>query len=180
MEASTLFGVLGVIANVLWPLIKKRRLLLAGQVLACIFMCLHFLLLEAYTGASIMFVAGVQATLAIPLESYPKFKIVYIASIVSTFLVCWYTWQGLPSIFSSLALILFCIGNLQVNTKLLRVFLLLCLCSWVGHNILIASYPALVSNALALVTSVFALIRELKPNKALNQPKTRKAESAAH
>ncbi len=170
MEISTVLGILGVIANILWPLFKRRKFLLVGQVIACILMCLHFLLLGADTGASIMLVAGIQAALAIPLESYPRFKIVYLMSILVTLFVCWYTWQGLASIFSSLALILFCIGNLQVNTKVLRIFLLLCLFSWVGHNALIASYPALVSNALAFVTSVFALVRQFMPNKALNAP----------
>lgn len=160
MDIATVFGVFGVIANTLWPLIKRRKFLLMGQVIACALMCTHFLLLGAMTGALVMLVAGIQATLAIPLESHPKFKTVYLFSLLLTPVVCWYSWQGMPSIFSSLALLFFCIGNLQVNTKRLRVFLILCLFGWVGHNLVVGSYPALVSNGLALLTSVYGLVRE--------------------
>ena len=166
MELATVLGIMGVIVNTCWPLIRERRFLLSGQILACIFMGLHFSLLSAYTGAVVMAVAGMQAFLAIPLESHPKFKSVYLASLLLTPLVCWYTWQGYPSIFSSLALVFFCIGNLQVNTKHLRIFLILCIFAWVGHNILVASYPALLSNILALSTSIYGLIREFMPNKS--------------
>lgn len=159
MELSTAFGVLGVMANSLWPLIKYRKFLLIGQVVACAFMFLHFWLLGAYAGAAVMAFAGVQATLAIPLEAHPRFKSVYFVSIVLIPLVSWFTWHGLPSFFSTLALIFFCIGNLQVSTKRLRLLLLCCLFCWIGHNLLIASYPALISNFFALCTSIYALIR---------------------
>jgi len=166
---STLFGILGIIANVLWPLIKHRRFLLFGQLLACIFMFAHFWLLGAYTGAAVMAAAGLQAGLAIPLEKHPRFKSVYLVSLLLVPLVAWFTWHGLPSVFSTFALIFFCIGNLQVNTKHLRILLLCCLFSWVGHNLLIESYPALVSNFLALCTSLYGLAREFRPSKPVPQ-----------
>lgn len=168
MELATVLGMMGVIANTFWPLIRERKFLLLGQILACVFMGLHFFLLNAYTGAAVMAVAGIQALLAIPLESHPKFKSVYLASLFLTPLVCWYTWQGYPSIFSSLALVFFCIGNLQVNTRYLRIFLILCIFSWAGHNLLVSSYPALLSNSLALLTSIYGLIREIMSNEVIN------------
>jgi hypothetical protein len=165
MELATLFGILGIVSNTIWPLLKTRKYLLFGQVTAAIFMCVHFSLLNAFTGAAIMLLAALQASLAIPLESHPKFKSVYVASIVLTPLVCWATWQGIASVFSSLALVFFCIGNLQVNIKRLRIFLLMCIFGWIGHNILVSSYPGLISNGLALMTSIFALVREFKSEK---------------
>ena len=165
MELATLFGIFGVISNTVWPLLKTRKYLLLGQIIAAVFMGVHFSLLNAFTGAAIMLLAALQASLAIPLESHPKFKSVYLASIVLTPLVCWVTWQGSASAFSSLALVFFCMGNLQVNIKRLRIFLLMCIFGWIGHNILVSSYPGLISNGLALVTSIFALIREFKSEK---------------
>jgi len=165
MELATLFGVLGIVSNTVWPLLKIRKYLLLGQVIAALLMGMHFSLLNAHTGAAIMLLAALQASLAIPLESHPKFKAVYLASIVFTPLVCWATWQGIASAFSSLALVFFCIGNLQVNIKRLRIFLLMCIFGWIGHNVLVSSSPGLISNGLALVTSVFALVREFKSEK---------------
>ena len=162
MELATLFGIFGVVSNTVWPLLKTRKYLLLGQVIAAIFMTVHFSLLHAFTGAAIMLLAALQAALAIPLESHPKFKSVYLASIVLTPVVCWITWQGVASIFSSMALLFFCIGNLQINIKRLRIFLLMCIFCWIGHNMLVSSYPGLISNSLALATSIFALRREFK------------------
>ena len=162
MELATVLGALGILSNTLWPLLKRRQFLLIGQVIAALFMCIHFSLLNAYTGSVVMLLAALQASLAIPLESHPKFKSVYLASILLTPVVCWFTWQGSASIFSSLALIFFCIGNLQINLKRLRIFLLLCIFAWIGHNILVSSYAGLISNSLALMTSMYSLIRELK------------------
>jgi hypothetical protein len=169
MDLSTVFGISGVVANASWPLIKQRKFLLIGQVIACIFMFAHFWLLGAYTGASVMAVAGIQASLAIPLEAHPKFRSVYLASLLLTPLVAWLSWHGLPSVFSTLALVFFCIGNLQINTKRLRILLLFCLFCWVGHNLLILSYPALASNFIALCTSIYGLSREFMPNKSRQQ-----------
>lgn len=163
MDIATNFGVLGVFVNTLWPLIKHRKLMLMGQVVACVLMGTHFALLGAVTGAIVVFVAGIQVLLAMPLESHPKFKAVYLLSLLLIPLVCWYSWQGIPSIFSSLALLFFCVGNLQVSTKNMRIFLILCIFGWIGHNLLIGSYPALVSNGLALITSIYGLYHENRP-----------------
>lgn len=178
MELSTAFGILGVIANVLWPLIRRRRFLLLGQVSACIFMFAHFWLLGAHTGAAVMATAGLQAALAIPLETHPKFRSVYLVSLLLTPLVSWFTWHGLPSFLSIFALVFFCMGNLQVNTKHLRILLFCCLLCWVGHNLIISSYPALVSNFLALCTSLYGLAREFMPNKSRQQD-AQKARASA-
>lgn len=169
MELSTVFGTLGVITNALWPLIKERKLLLCGQVLACIFMLVHFWLLGAHTGAAVMAVAGMLAALAVPLESHPKFKFVYLMSLLLIPFVVWLSWHGLPSIFSTFALVFFCIGNFQVNVKYLRILLLCCLFCWVGHNLLISSYPALISNFIALCTSIYGLLREYFPNQPMQR-----------
>lgn len=164
MDISTVFGFSGVVANALWPLIKHRKYLLSGQVIACVMMFLHFWLLGAHTGAAVMAVAGLQACLAIPLESHPRFKLVYFVSLLLTPVVAWFSWQGLPSVFSTIALVFFCIGNLQINTKRLRILLLICLIFWVGHNVLVLSYPALVSNFIAFCTSIYGLWREYLPS----------------
>lgn len=169
MELSTALGVVGVCANVAWPLIKQRRFLLCGQIIACLFMGVHFWMLGGYTGAAMMAAAGVQAALAIPLEKHPNFKSIYLASLLLTPVVAWLSWHGWPSIFSSLALAFFCVGNLQVNTKRLRILLLCCLLCWVGHNLLIESCPALVSNFLAFCTSAYGLAREFMPSKLPQQ-----------
>lgn len=153
------FGFAGVVANLVWPLMRNRSALLAWQVVACSLMTIHFELLAAHSGALIMFVAGVQATLAIPLGHSPRFKLIYLASLLLTPLVCFLSWQGPQSIFSSLALAIVCIANFQLNQLRQRALLITAIFAWVAHNVMVDSVPGLVSNTLAFCVSAVMLFR---------------------
>ena len=162
--AST-FGVAGVVANLTWPLMRNRSALLAWQVVACALMFVHFELLGAHTGALIMFVAGVQAALAIPLGRSPRFKFIYLGSLILTPLVCFLSWQGAQSVFSSLALVIVCVANFQLNQVHQRALLITAIFAWVGHNIIVGSAPGLVSNVLAFCVSAVMLFRAYRAPK---------------
>jgi hypothetical protein len=156
---ATVFGFAGVAANITWPLMHRRSRLLAWQAIACGMMFMHFLLLDAQTGALVMFVAGLQALLAVPLGKSPKFKRIYIASLVLTPVVCYLSWQGPQSVFSTLALAIVCVANFQLNQVHQRAMLLTAVFAWVAHNILVSSIPGLISNALAFGVSSFMLFK---------------------
>ncbi len=154
---ATIFGYAGVAANLCWPLMRQRSFLLAGQVIACLLMLIHFTLLGAHTGAAIMGVAGVQASLAIPLGLSPKFKYIYLGSLLLTPIVCYFTWQGYQSIYSSLALAIVCVANFQLNQVHQRSILITAIFAWAVHNLMVGSIPGLVSNTLAFIISAYML-----------------------
>jgi hypothetical protein len=156
---ASAFGFAGVVANLTWPLMRKRTALLGWQVVACVLMFVHFQLLTAYTGAFIMLVAGVQAALAIPLGRYHRFKFIYLGSLVLTPIVCFFSWQGPQSVFSSLALAIVCIANFQINQLYQRAMLITAIFAWVAHNLMVGSIPGLVSNTLAFCVSSVMLFR---------------------
>jgi len=156
---SSAFGFAGVLANVTWPLMRNRSALLSWQIVACALMFCHFELIFAHTGALIMLVAGVQAGLAIPLGRSSNFKYIYLGSLVLTPVVCFLSWQGLQSIFSSLALAIVCAANFQLNQLHQRAMLIVAIFAWVAHNIYVCSIPGLVSNALAFSVSGIMLFR---------------------
>ena len=162
IEWAGLFGYAGVAANIFWILMRRRTRLLAGQAIACGFMAAHFWLLESATGSAIMVIAGMQALLAIPLGTHPGFKLVYLASGVLAPVLCYVSWQGVSSLFSTAVLVLVCIANYQVTEVRQRGWLLLALLAWVVHNVVIGSVPALVSNGIALVVSMKMLIRAVR------------------
>jgi hypothetical protein len=162
---ATIFGYAGVAANLCWPLMRQRTYLLAGQVIACMLMLIHFVLLGANTGAAIMGVAGVQASLAIPLGFSPKFKYIYLLSLLLTPVVCFFTWQGYQSIFSSLALAIVCVANFQLNQVHQRAILITAIFAWAVHNFMVGSTPGLVSNTLAFIISTYMLIVTVKESR---------------
>ena len=156
---ASAFGVFGVVANLTWPLMRNRSALLAWQVVACALMLVHFELLGAHTGALIMFVAGVQAALTIPLGRLPHFKFIYLGSLLLTPLVCFLSWQGAQSVFSSQALAIVCVANFQLNQVHQRALLITAIFAWAAHNVMVGSVPGLVSNVLAFCVSAVMLFR---------------------
>ena len=167
---SSTFGYAGVIANLFWPTFTNRSYLLTGQALASALMLTHFALLHANSGAWIMGIAGVQALLAIPLGKSAQFKAVYLASLTLTPVVCVMTWQGPQSVYSSLALAFVCLGNFQLNQLFQRLWLIAAIFAWIAHNTLIASTPALISNALALAISAWMLIKTWRSPREASRP----------
>lgn len=155
---ASAFGFLGVAANLIWPLMRKRATLLAWQVVACALMLLHFELLAAHTGALVMAAAGIQAALAIPLERSSRFRLIYLGSLALTPVVCYLSWQGPQSAFSSAALAIVSIANFQLDPLRQRALLITAIFAWVGHNVMVGSVPGLVSNALALGVSASMLL----------------------
>ena len=141
---------------------KTRERLLAGQVIACVLMFAHFALLGAKTGAAVMATAGTQAALAVPLGKSRHFKRLYLASLTITPAVCYLTWHGVASVFSSLALAIVCIANYQQALVLQRVLLICAIFAWVVHNVIVGSVPALISNALTLGISTLMLYRAVQ------------------
>ena len=162
---ASIFGFAGVAANLVWPMMRHRPSLLFWQVVACAFMLIHFELLDAHTGAIIMFVAGLQASLAIPLGRSPKFKFIYLGSLLLTPVVCYWSWQGLQSVFSSLALAIVCVANFQLNQLHQRALLIAAIFAWAAHNIMVNSIPGLVSNTLAFCVSTYMLFRVYRSSK---------------
>lgn len=161
-------GYAGVIANLVWPMFTKRVYLLTGQVIACLLMLTHFALLDANSGAWIMGIAGLQALLAIKLGQSAQFKRIYFASLTLTPIVCFMTWQGPQSVYSSLALAIVCIANFQLNQLHQRLWLTTAIIAWIVHNTLIGSTPALISNAFAFAISTWMLFKTWRLQKELS------------
>ena len=156
---ASAFGFAGVVANLTWPLMRSRSALLAWQVVACALMLIHFELIAAHSGALIMFVAGAQTALAIPLGRSSRFKLIYLGSLALTPAICFLSWQGPESVFSSLALAIVCVANFQLNQLHQRALLITAIFAWVAHNVMVGSVPGLVSNTLAFCVSAAMLLR---------------------
>ena len=175
ITTANALGYAGVLTNLIWPTPTQRTHMLAGQVTACMLMLTHFALLNAYSGAWIMGTAGLQALLAIPLGQSPKFKTLYLLSLPLTPVICVLTWQGPQSVFSSLALVLVCMANMQLSPIRQRLWLVTAIFAWITHKLLIASTPALISNALSLGISTWMLIKiwRLQPQRVEGVSATR-------
>lgn len=159
-------GVVGLLLNVLWPLVRGRGPLLVWQGLACWVFAGHFLLLPqpATTGAWINVIAGSQCFLAVPFARRPNFRWVYLLTLPA---LGWLLWQGFvgasaaaargATVAACLAMGLQCVGRFQLDEIRLRGFILAALPFWVAHNALMRSWPALGSDFASVVAGLIGL-----------------------
>ncbi|OEJ67742.1 YgjV family protein [Magnetovibrio blakemorei] len=158
--AANLVGIVCVALGATWPLYKTRSSLLWAQVAVHGAFSLHFYLLEAFTGSIMNALGGVQAISAIPLGTRPGFKIIYLLSLPLIALGAYLTWQGWPSVFSSLALALFSLARYQSTILPLRLLMMLGIVCWTVHDVLVMSIPGLSADALSLTTSLWMIFVE--------------------
>ena len=133
--------------------------MLAAQATACAFFTAHFLLIGATTGAVMTTLAGLQATLAIPLGTRPGFRVVYLMTLPFTAVAVVLTWHGLPSVFAAVGLTLTSLGRYQLGVLRFRALILTSIPAWSLHNVLVGSVPGLCSDALTLCSGGWMLLR---------------------
>ena len=155
-----LLGYIGIAMNFLWPLFRKRAVMLLLQAVGAFFFTAHFGLHGATTGARMALVDGAQALLAIPLEKKPYFRNIYLLTIPVIALLVIISWNGLSSVFCAIAMIIISIGRYQTNVLQFRLYLILAEFFWVGHNILVVSIPGLVSDAVTLSSGIWMYLKE--------------------
>lgn len=159
---TTLLGFVGMAAAVTWPLFKSRTGMLVGQMGVHTFFAAHYFLLGAYTGSLMNGLALIQAGAAVPLERHKAFRVVYILTLPLIAAGALYTWQGLPSIFSSLGLAFISLGRYQTNTYWFRFFLIAAISCWFIHNVIVGSIPGMLADILSMSTSLWMIVKERK------------------
>lgn len=156
---ANLLGACGVLGNFAWPLFRTRESMLTAQAMACAFFTVHFLLIGATTGAVMTTLAGLQASLAIPLGTRPGFRIVYLMTLPATAVAVVLTWHGVPSAFAALGLTLTSLGRYQLRVLRFRSMILASIPAWSVHNVLVGSVPGLCSDGMTLLSGGWMLLR---------------------
>ncbi len=160
---AAIWGILGMLCLVTWPLFRSRRTMLLVQLGIGVGFGVHYALLGAWTGALMNALSAIQVLAAIPIERRPKYRWIYYAIIPAIALASAYTWNGSPSVFAALAMLCLTIGRMQSNVLRLRILLLAAVPFWFTHDILVGSLPAVVADMATFATGAAMLLRDLPP-----------------
>lgn len=162
VDLATAIGLAGTFGGCFWPLIPSRRgMLLAQAGTACAFSW-HFLLLSAWTGTLMNALGALQVLAAIPLGSRPGFRIIYLATlpVIAGGLAA--TWQGPQSAFAALALAFMSLGRYQRTERSFRLWFLVALPCWFGHDLMVGSVPALIADLVGFTNCAIMVIRDCR------------------
>ena len=156
------FGCAGLLCQLLWPVFRARRTMLAAQLGAGLDYALHYLLLDAWTGALICLVGATQTGVAIVATPRQRALLAVTAFLPAGALVTALTWSGAASAFALGALALTMTGRLQTDTLRMRVLLLAAAPLSMAHDVAVGSFPALCGGMIAASVASTMLLRELR------------------
>ncbi|PWC34540.1 hypothetical protein TSO352_21075 [Azospirillum sp. TSO35-2] len=166
MSAADAFGAAAFAGSCLWPLMKKRRALLAGQAVTNLMFITHYVLLGAHTAAALCALVVVQALAALP-EGRSRWQTgLFAATMPAIAAIACLTWAGLPSALSSLGITFSTLARWQSDTMRMRWLLLTAGLFWVTHNTLVMSPFAMASDGIAAAANILRLISERRAARA--------------
>lgn len=153
---------------------KKKQIVLL-QILSISIFTVHFFLLGSYTGA-IMNVIALTKTVLYYFENKPWFRNVLFTSVyaIVIFIAGIMTWQGFPSLFPLIAMLVHTFAYNIKKEKWFRLCMFPTSPLWMVYAILTGSIPALIGEILTTTSLLSAIIRydvlhkEPKPGGLLN------------
>nr|WP_255569016.1 YgjV family protein [Neoroseomonas alba] len=162
-EPANIAGFVALGSSITWPLLRRRKAILAVQVAGSLLFALHYLLLGATTAAAMCVMGALQGiALVVLIERRHRIAVVgatlAIGSVVSAL-----TWNGLPSLLSQGGQAMSAFGRLQLDTQKLRLWFLASVFFWCSHNLMVGSVFGLCSDTLALTSLLLGLWRNRAP-----------------
>ena len=162
---TQIFGIIGLILAVIWPIFQKRQTILLIQSGIGVAFLIHFWLLGAATGALMNLLSGVQALAAIPLGDRPYFRWIYLLTLPAIGAALVSSWQGPSSLCAAIAMAIVSVGRYQLSAPRLRAVILLSAPLWVGHSMLVGSVPALAADVIGACVLMWQVLADRRDAK---------------
>ncbi|MBP2294706.1 YgjV family protein [Azospirillum rugosum] len=159
LSASDLAGFVGLALVAVWPLLKGRRALLAGQSASTGAFLVHYLLAGSVTAAAMCGLSIVQAGAAWSDDRSWWRKALFVATLPALALLASLTWAGPASAWSAAGLALATVARWQVRPDRLRLLFLLAAAAWIVHDVLTGSVPGLLADLLCAASLAYGWAR---------------------
>lgn len=159
LEPANIAGFVALGSSITWPLLRRRKAILAVQVAGSLLFALHYILLGASTAAAMCVMGAMQGVALVVLIDRRQRIAVVGATMAIAAVVTALTWTGLPSLLSQGGQAVSAIGRLQLDTQRLRLWFLVSVAFWCSHNLMVGSVFGLASDTLALTSLLVGLWR---------------------
>ncbi|ANC90537.1 YgjV family protein [Azospirillum humicireducens] len=157
VTAADAFGAAAFAGSCLWPLMKKRRALLAGQAATNLMFIIHYVLLGAHTAAALCLLVVTQALVAMPEGRNRWQTAAFAATVPAIAAIAVFTWSGLPSALSSLGITFSTLARWQSDAVRMRLLLLVAGAFWISHNAVVMSPFAMASDLFSAAANLLRL-----------------------
>lgn len=139
-----------------WPLLPTRRGMLLVQLGVPAAFAVHYALEGAATAAFLNALGAAQLVSSLLWGRAPHLKWIGHALVPAILAGSVVTWDGLPSLLSTL---LIAVGRIQLDRSRLRTLVLAGAPFWLVHDALVAS-PVVIADTISIVLGLLAIVRE--------------------
>ena len=160
--AAAVFGSLGLLCQLVWPVFRSRRAIMGAQFGAGADYALQYALLGAWSGAAVASLGATQSAILLFAGDRPWLRYLGPVLLPLVAMICVATWSGPQSLCALVAVSLIMIGRAQRDTLRLRAFLLAAAPFGMGYDILTGALPALIGGTISAAIATTMLMRELK------------------
>lgn len=159
---ATVFGVMGLACQLIWPLFRTRKAIVAVQFGVGADYSVHYALLDAWSGAGVAGLGAAQSALAFFCGNRPWFRWVGLVFLPVVASISYVTWSGPPTVCAFAAVTLIMLGRLQRDTLSLRVLQLAAAPFGMSYDIMVGAAPALMGSVVSATIAIVMLVREIR------------------
>ena len=154
--------VFGFIAIGLWVFsIQKnsKKDILFFQTGANLFYIIMYLILGAYTGASMNFISASKGLIFYEYEKQKRIipKYLLIIFLVAITILGFITWSSFLSLIPMVAAILYIVSTWQKDLKVIRVVYIIAAIAWIYYNYITGAYIGVFGNILEIISGILSL-----------------------
>lgn len=156
--------ILGLLALVSWVSsvqLKNKTDILKLQIVASIFYCLHYAMLDAVSAAAVSIVSIIRLLTIFLIERKGRRVSVFllVLFILLLFVVGALTYVKPLSLIPIFITILYTYATWQSNTKIIRIIFFICGWLWIYFNYNVGSYILIIGNMMEIISSTVSFFR---------------------
>ncbi|MDD3036253.1 MAG: YgjV family protein [Candidatus Saccharimonadaceae bacterium] len=139
---------------------NDRKRILLCQILGTCFFCIHFYLLQKYTGSALNLIAAVRAVIYYNRDKKFFGSVIWLwifvaISIVSGIL----TWEGMISVLPTIAMIIGSVSVWVEKPRTIRILSIIPSPMWLSYNIVGHSLPGIITEIFVMTSIAISIIR---------------------
>lgn len=141
---------------------KNKQVILSSVILSNILNLVHYLLLQAYSGCITKILAIFRDYFILIKDKNKKLtKKWFLLMFILFYLIALiFTYSGIFSIFPLIAAIIYMIVEWNGNELAIKRIAFICYFLWLEYNIFVFSIVGVISNVVAIISTLIALINE--------------------
>ena len=154
--------IFGVIALIVWIISiqnNDKEKVLKLQFVATFFYSIGYLMLGAYTAASLTAVSAVRSLVFSRENKFTKSLWSIIVFAVLIIVISVVTFDDVLSFIPAVITMSHCIAAWSPNLKDMRVMFIVCALGWLGYNFIVGAYAVAIGNIFEVIGGIVAMLR---------------------